>query len=92
MSWQDLVLAVGNVILCLPLIPMLRDAHKPPLISSIPTGGILFIFACTLTTLHLWLAGGVEFIVSLQWLTLAYQKLAAAKPLPETTPDPHSPH
>lgn len=77
--WQDYVLTGIQIVFCITLIPMLRAKEKPPLSSSLMTGVVLLVSAGTMATLHLWLAAVSQFVVGLQWLTLAYQRFQKNK-------------
>ena len=76
MTWQDVVLAVGQVVFAAALIPMLRAKRKPPLKTSIPTGLFLIAFAVVYASLHLTFAMVMASIAGCLWLTLACQAIA----------------
>ncbi len=78
---QDSVLAMVNIAFCFTLVPMLKASHKPPLASSLTTGGLLLVAAVTVATLHLWLAAITQGLVGLQWLWLAKQQASRSTDL-----------
>ncbi len=74
MSWQDIILTIGNLLLAASLIPSVTGSDKPALSTSLLTGSILLTFAVVYTTLSLWAS---VFAISLNialWLVLAVQK------------------
>jgi len=75
-AWQDIVIAVGQWIFAIALIPALRakGKDKPPISTSLLTGTILIIFAFTFFTLNLWNAAVSALVVSVCWFTLVIQK------------------
>ena len=56
MVWQDIVLSVGAWIFFIALIPSIKSRDKPAIMTSLPTGIVLVIFALTYATLGLWLS------------------------------------
>lgn len=77
--WQDYVLTATEVFFCITLIPLLLAKEKPPVSSSVMTGGALLVSAAVFFTLHLWIAGASQTIVGLQWLWLAMQKIRQSR-------------
>lgn len=73
-SWQDAMLCAGNIFFCFTLIPMLRDAGRPPLLTCIPTALALLAGGFVFATLHLWLTAATQTIAGLQWLFVALKK------------------
>jgi hypothetical protein len=51
--WQDALFAVGGVVFALALLPALRDPQKPPLATSLTTGGLLAAYAGAYASLNL---------------------------------------
>lgn len=74
MKWQDFVIACGSIIFDLALLRMLFAPEKPPLSSSILTGGTLLVFAVTYATLGLWFAFATTVAGGAFWLLLAWQR------------------
>lgn len=75
MIWQDIVFGIGAVIFAVALIPTIRGAQKPPLMTSIPTTVVLLVFAVTQASLSLWVAAITSVFAASLWLTLAVQKI-----------------
>ena len=69
--WQDIVLSAGNIFFCLTLVPMLRHASRPPLLTCIPTAVALLLGGFVFATVHLWLTALTQTVQGLQWLALA---------------------
>ena len=75
MSWQDIILSVGQWIFILALIPsILSKTEKPSLKTSLPTGIILIVYAGVYANLSLWISAVSVFMLALGWLVLAFQK------------------
>lgn len=73
--WQDYVIAIGAIIFIFALLPSVLGKHKPALSTSVLTGSVLFVFAFTYMSLHLWFAAVTTLMTSIQWFILAVQKL-----------------
>jgi len=56
-------------------MPTVLGKHKPALSTSVLTGAVLFVFAITYMTLHLWFAAVTTLMTSIQWFILAAQRL-----------------
>lgn len=70
-SWQDYVLAIGQALFVLALLPALPvAAPKPPRVTCVITGLVLLVFAATLTTLALWWAATMNALCGAVWLYL----------------------
>ena len=74
MVWQDIVLSVGAWIFFIALIPSIKSKDKPALMTSLPTGTVLAVFALVYATLGLWLSIFSTILTSAAWFTLAVQK------------------
>lgn len=79
MTWQDLVLMVGNVIFTISLIPTIKENRKLkrcdiPYSTSIVTGSVVFIFSITFATLRLWFSSLSAFVVAIAWGIIALQR------------------
>jgi len=73
MHWQDIVLAIGQILFILALIPAVKHLHKPPLTTSIMNGVVLLVFAAIYISLSLWFAAVTTAITGGMWFTLALQ-------------------
>lgn len=72
--WQDVVLALGNVVLCIGLLPSLLSKDKPAFLTSISAAPTLTIFAVAFFSLELYLSSIGAGIGALGWWILAAQK------------------
>jgi hypothetical protein len=75
MRWQDIVLAIGSLLLAVALVPTLRSAHKPALWTCLITATCLGLFAVVYGSLALWYSTGTTALTSGLWWTLAYQRV-----------------
>lgn len=73
--WQDVVIAIGNWIFVIALIPTVRAKEKPALSTSILTGAVLAVFSFTFSTLSLLNSAVSAAAISITWFILAGQKL-----------------
>jgi len=74
-SWQDIVLAIGNMIFFISLLPTVFAYEKPSVWTSIPTSVVLFAFAYAFFTLSLWYGAVTALAAATAWLILAIQKM-----------------
>jgi len=74
-AWQDIILAVGSLILAVALLPSIMSQHKPDLWTSSLTCVVLFIFSITYASLSLWYATCTTTLAALLWGILFVQKL-----------------
>lgn len=81
MSWQDVILTIGAWIFFFALLPSIFSKDKPALSTSIITGGVLTSFVVTYASLSLWISAASTSLVSVAWLTLAWQKYRKNKKL-----------
>ena len=72
--WQDWVFAAGNVFFIVSLLPSLCSKNKPHFWTSLPTAGILYIFAYTALSLDQVINCWVTCCSATMWLVLALQK------------------
>ena len=72
--WEDIVIAVGNLILALSLIGTIRDEQKPPLTTSIPGVVVLLVFCIAQVSLELYLTTIITFCVAMMWAVIAWQR------------------
>ena len=74
MSWQDILLSVGQFVFAVALLPSVFSKDKPALLTSCTTAAVLIIFAFVYSTLQLWSATAFASLVGVMWLILAVQK------------------
>ena len=74
MAWQDIIIAAGQWVFLLALLPSIFGKDKPALATSILTGVVLAVLAFAYATLMLWISTLSAILVSLGWFTLAAQK------------------
>jgi hypothetical protein len=74
MSWQDIVVGIGQALFAIALIPALRSLHKPPRSTCILTGTILLIFSATFATLDLKWGSATAAVCGALWLVLWWQQ------------------
>ncbi len=74
-SWQDWVLAIGQIFFFLALLPSVFSNDKPSKYSSAPTALVLFLFSYTFYTLDLAWGASTSFLVGVIWTVLFFQKL-----------------
>ncbi len=71
--WQDYVISAGQFVFALAMIPTIRSASKPALISSVITALGLSIFAVCFATLSLWLSVAGTGVGAFTWWIVAAQ-------------------
>lgn len=79
MSWQEIVLAIGQVVFMIALLPSIFSKDKPEIWTSILTGTVALSIAITYTTLSLETAAISAFFNFVAWSILAIQKLRIIK-------------
>jgi hypothetical protein len=77
-----MVLAGGQWIFIIALLPSVFGKDKPALSTSLLTGAVLSVFALTFVTLSLWVSAVSTELTSFTWLLLAFQKYRAGKNRP----------
>lgn len=77
--WQDIVLATGAIIFSVALIPSILSKHKPALLTSCLTLGVLIAYIFTYASLTFWYATFGVVLNALCWGILAIQKLRQLK-------------
>lgn len=75
MKWQDAILSFGSIFFTLALIPTIRAAEKPALVSSIMTALFLLSFVVVDFSLGLPVAAVLTVTTAVAWLILAAQKI-----------------
>lgn len=74
MTWQDIVLMIGNFCFAIALIPTIRSKHKPPIATSAMTSIILIIFCIVYLSLGLNLGFIATALTAVCWLVILIQK------------------
>jgi hypothetical protein len=72
-SWQDIVLASGNIVFAMGLIVSIRSWQLPHLSTSLLTAFWLTLFCVAYATEGLWLAAAGTSIDAVCWGVLAFQ-------------------
>lgn len=83
MHWQEIVLAVGQVIFIVALLPSIMTDDKPEIWTSIVTGTVALSIAITYLTLRIPLAAVFAFLNFVAWFILAAQKFRQTKATPD---------
>lgn len=73
MSWQDTLIAVGQVLFIIALVPALLGSSKPPRFTCLLTGGVLAAFAVAFGSLSLWWGSWSAAVCALCWFILLCQ-------------------
>lgn len=74
MTWQEIVLALGQVLFLIALIPSIMTDDKPEIYTSLMTGTVALSISVTYLTLHIRLASVMAFLNFIAWSILAIQK------------------
>ena len=74
MSWQDLVLTVGQVIFVIALLPTVVGRDKPALQTSVLTSAVSFSFMAVYISLSVPFASLTAALNGTMWLVLALQE------------------
>jgi hypothetical protein len=78
LTWQDALIATGNFLMAVALVPSIRSREeKPPLATSVPTAFFLTSFGIAFATLGLWLAMAGVWSGAVCWWILAWQRRRA---------------
>lgn len=75
MTWQDKVIAVGQLVLSIGLLPMIVAWVDVPALTSVPTAIVLFIFSLTFGTLRLRFSAFTSLLSALLWSFIYLQHL-----------------
>ena len=75
MTWQEVVLAVGQIVFIIALLPSILSKDKPEIWTSIMTGAVALSISITYLTLHIKLAAIMAFLNFVAWSILAIQKV-----------------
>ena len=79
MHWQQSVLALGQVVFIVALLPSVFSKDKPEIWTSIITGTVALSIAITYVTMHLQVAAVSAFFNFVFWSILAMQKFRQNK-------------
>jgi hypothetical protein len=79
MSWQDLVLTVGQFVFVLALLPSILGPDKPAVSTSLINGTVLVIFALVELTLNLVFTSILVGVTAAGWFLLAFQGIRRAR-------------
>lgn len=74
MTWQEVVLALGQILFLIALIPSMITDDKPEIYTSLMTGTVALSISITYLTLHIKLASVMAFLNFVAWSILAVQK------------------
>lgn len=76
--WQDWVLAIGQFIFAVALLPSVFSINKPHWASSLLTSSVLSVFSYTFWTLGLLWSTAMSALVAATWFVLLLQSLATS--------------
>lgn len=79
MPWQDIIIAVGQWVFFVALIPSIRRKEKPAFLTSLASGAMLLIYVATFATLSLWMSALSSLLGACGWFTLAWQRQQGEK-------------
>jgi len=79
MHWQETILALGQVVFIIALLPSVFSTDKPEIWTSVITGLVALSIAITYLTMHLNVAAISAFFNFVFWSILAIQKLRQTK-------------
>ncbi len=74
MSWQDIILTIGQVIFVIALLPSIFSKNKPALSTSVMNAVVLAIMGVVDLTIKLYGTTLGLFAVAICWAILAVQK------------------
>ncbi|MBA4180577.1 MAG: hypothetical protein C0506_08325 [Anaerolinea sp.] len=80
-SWQDLVFTFGSIVLFASLVPTALGKEKPPVLTSLPTGALLILFAIAYASLGLTASAISTVPTGLLWIVIGGQGIAARRRL-----------
>jgi len=79
MHWQQTVLALGQIVFIVALLPSVFSSDKPEIWTSIITGTVALSIAITYITMSLPVAAISAFFNFVFWSILAFQKFRQMK-------------
>lgn len=72
MIWQDIVVGTGTIVFLISLMPTLMNKNaKVPLLTSLPTAIVLYVFSLTFLTLRLYFSSSIQFLTATAWLMIS---------------------
>ena len=74
MHWQETILAIGQVVFIIALLPSVFSSDKPEIWTSLITGSVALSIAITYATMKLPIAAISAFFNFVFWSILAIQK------------------
>lgn len=74
MIWQDVGIMVIQWAALIALLPTVWSKDKPPLSTSLFTGGLMLALALIFSTLSFWSSTISAFSVGVLWLFIGFQK------------------
>lgn len=72
LSWQDIVLTLGNITLLLAMVPEFMRRPKMPFPTSIPAMVAMLFFTMAYATVGLWAAAVASGITAILWCILVF--------------------
>ena len=79
MHWQEIILALGQIVFIIALLPSVFSKDKPEIWTSIITGSVALSIAITYLTMHIPFAAVSAFFNFVFWSVLAFQKFRQPK-------------
>lgn len=81
MTWQAIVLAVGQILFSVALLPSIFTSDKPEIWTSAMTGSVALSVSIAYFTLGIKFASAMAFLNFVAWSVLAVQKFRQPKRL-----------
>lgn len=81
MTWQSVVLALGQILFIVALLPSIFTKDKPEIWTSVMTGLVALSISITYLTLDIKLASVMAFLNFIAWSILAIQRHRQPKAL-----------
>lgn len=81
MIWQDIGIMIIQWAALIALLPTVWSKDKPPLFTSIFTGGLMIALSLIFYTLHFWSSTISSLSVGVLWLIIGVQKYRADRKL-----------
>lgn len=72
--WQDWIITIGQALFIVALVPAVLAKEKPPLLTSLLSAAVLFVFGIVYITLSFWFAALSTTGTGVLWAILAFQK------------------
>ena len=74
MTWQDVVIGIGQFVFTLALLPSIVSDDKPAKLTCLITAAMLVFFSFTYATLDMWLSSGSCALCGFCWCILLFQE------------------